>query len=517
MRKTSRREFIKKTGLMVGSASALSTFPAISFGSQTTGIVKKTNTSRPNILLITTDTSRCDTVNAMGYPFAVSPHLDKLAKQGILFKNAHTSSPVCSPARCCLLTGLHTPIHGCIENGVNRRTDLTTFPDLLKEQGYKTIMVGKTHFGSIPDSFDVQKVLTGGKKNDADDLYADFIRKHGYSRKLSSYPSSLPVKLHIDSFLVDTTISEIEKSKDNDETPFFAFCSIPSPHPPLDPPQEWIDTYKDISLPPLNYTKDEFKKLPKYLIDHLDIKDAGTYDMEKVDKQRRLYYSLAAYCDAQIGRLVDYLDSSGLRENTLVIFSSDHGTTLFDHGFKNKHTFYDSSWRIPLMMSMPGTLPEGQTREFAIWNDITTSILGAAGIESDFMQGFDLFTPLSNKKQSPRSCAVSVHHRQCALATKKWKIIYDYDYNDGRLFDRVKDPQEQKNLYNDPEFKDVQNELFQALLQWNSELIDVERLRKNTGGGGRVAKLTAKYTNAMRGIDAEQRLNERAEKIDEKY
>jgi arylsulfatase A-like enzyme len=514
MKKTSRREFIKKTGLMVGSASAFSAFPAINLGSQ---ISQKSNSVRPNILLITTDTSRCDTVNAMGYPFAVSPHLDKLASQGIMFKNAHTASPVCSPARCSLLTGLHTPIHGCIENGVERRTDLTTFPDLLKKQDYRTIMVGKTHFGPIPDSFDVQRVLTGGKKNDADDIYADFIRKQGHSRIMKANPSSLPENLHIDSFLIDTTIDEIEKAKSEPNRPFFAFCSIPSPHPPLDPPDEWVDVYKDIPLPQLNYTENEFENLPQYLKDHLDLKNPGKYDMEKINRQRRLYYSLAAYCDAQIGRLIEYLDKTGLRQNTLVIFSSDHGTTLFDHGFKNKHTYYDSSWRVPLIMSMPGTLPEGQKQDFAIWNDITATILGAAGISSNTMQGFDLFNPLSENKSSPRKCAVSVHHRQCALATKKWKIIYDYDYNNGRLFDRVNDPQEQHNLYDNPEYKDIQNDLLQALLQWNSELIDVQRLKENTSGGGRVAKITAEYTQAMRGTDVEQRLNERAEKIDEKY
>ena len=517
MKKTTRREFIRTTGALLGSAAALPAFPAINqfmHNATMPGVQKGT---APNILLITTDTSRCDTVNAMGYPFAISPNLDKLAKEGILFQNAHTASPVCSPARCSLLTGVHAPIHGCIENGVERRTDLTTFPDLLKQKNYRTIMVGKTHFDAIPDSFDVQKVLTGGKKDDADDIYAEFIRKHNFSRAMKAYPEKRPANLHIDSFLVDTTISEIEKAKADSDTPFFAFCSIPSPHSPVDPPEEWVDAYKDVELPPVNYTAGDFKKLPQYLIDHLDLTDPGKYNMKKVDAQRRLYYSLAAYCDAQIGRLVDYIDENGLRENTLIIFSSDHGSTLYDHGFKNKHTFYDSSWRVPLIMSMPGTLAQGEQRDFAIWNDITTTILGAAGTGCDTMQGFDLFTPLSKNETSPRRCAVSVHHRQCALATKKWKIIYDYDYGTARLFDRINDPQEQNDLYDSARYKDVRNDLLRALLQWNSELIDVQRLREHTGGGGRVARLTEMNTNTLQGIDAEQRLNERAELIDRSY
>ncbi len=513
MKNRTRREFIVHSGLLVGSAAVIPALGTV-FGKSVSSA--DDNASRPNILLITTDTSRCDTVNAMGYPFAISPNLDRLAKEGILFENAHTSSPVCSPARCSLLTGVHTPIHGCIENGVERRTDLTTFPDLLKEQGYRTIMVGKTHFGPIPDSFDVQKV-TGGKSSDGDDIYAEFIKKYGYSRELKPYPATRPAHLHIDSFLVDTAIQEIEKAAADKNRPFFAFCSIPSPHPPLDPPEEWIDTYKNVTMPPVNYSEGDFKKLPQYLIDHLVLKDPGKYDMKKIDQQRRLYYSLAAYCDAQIGRLIDYLNRNNLRQNTLIIFSSDHGTTLYDHGFKNKHTFYDSSWRVPMIVSMPGTLAQGEKRDFAIWNDITATILGASGTKCDTMQGFDLFTPLAANKPSPRRCAVSVHHRQVALATKKWKIVYDYDYSSGRLFNRVNDPQEQHNLFDDPGIKDIKNELFRILLQWNSELIDVQRLQEKTGGGGRVARETAKYTGKLKGTDAEQRLNERAEYIDSKY
>ena len=517
MKNTTRREFIRTTGALLGTAAALPALPGIASLTKNPGLPIGGSGTTPNILLITTDTSRCDTINAMGYPFAISPNLDRLAREGIMFQNAHTSSPVCSPARCSLLTGVHTPIHGCIENGVERRTDLTTFPDVLKKQGYRTMMVGKTHFDAIPDSFDVQKVLTGGKKDGADDVYGEYVREHNYTRAMKAYPETRPANMHIDSFLVDTTISEIKKAKAESSAPFFAFCSIPSPHSPFDPPAEWVDAYKDVALPPINYTEGDFKKLPQYLIDHLDLKDPGKLNMKKVDEQRRLYYSLAAYCDAQIGRLVSYLDATGLRQNTLVIFSSDHGTTLYDHGFKNKHTFYDSSWRVPLIMSMPGTLAQGEKRDFAIWNDITTSILGAAGTECDTMQGFDLFTPLSANKPSPRRCAVAIHHRQAALATKKWKIIYDYDYNSVRLFDRINDPQEQQNLFDLAAYREVQNDLFRALLQWNSELIDLQRLKENTSGGGRVAQLTEMNTNAMRGTDAEERLNERAERIDQKY
>lgn len=515
MSKETRREFLKKAGTLLASIGAISTLPkTLAFAYKAVNPANQFR-GKPNILLITTDTSRCDTLKCMGNPNAISPNLDQLASEGICFDNAHTSSPVCMPARCSLLTGVHTPIHGCIENGVQRRTDLITFPDLLKQQGYTTIMVGKTHFDPVPDSFDVQKVLHGGKKDDTSDFYADHIRKHGYSRA-SMHPNPIPEDLFMDAFLAETTIKEIDKVVSKKSGPFFAFCSMPSPHSPFDPPGKWTNIYDNHSLPPLNYKLGEFENLPRYLKEHLDLKNPEIYNMEKINEKRRLYYGLAAYCDAQVGRLINYLNESGLRENTLVIFSSDHGSTMQDHGFSNKHTYYDASWRVPLIMSMPGTLPQGQRREFAIWNDITATIVGAAGTSCDYLQGFDLFTPLVRNEASPRQCAVSVHHRQCALATKRWKLIYYYEDDLGRLFDRKNDPDEQNDLYNHADYKEIRNELLVALLSWNSELIDVQKLKENTSGGGRVAKITAQHTKSMKGIDAEQRLNERAKRIDEK-
>ncbi len=111
-----------------------------------------------NILLITTDSQRWDSLHCMGSEFAISPHLDRLASEGVLFENAHTSSPVCMPARCSLMTGVHAHVHGSIENGFHRHTHLPMLPDLLKAQGYHTIMVGKTHFDPVPESFCLEEV-----------------------------------------------------------------------------------------------------------------------------------------------------------------------------------------------------------------------------------------------------------------------------------------------------------------------------------------------------------------------
>jgi len=122
----------------------------------------------------------------MGSVFARSPNLDALAAEGVLFENAHTSSPVCMPARCSLMTGVHTPVHGCIENGFSRYDHLPMLTDLLDQAGYHNIMVGKAHIGPVPGSFHVQRLMHGEKSRDADDFYGDLIRAQGYPRATAS-------------------------------------------------------------------------------------------------------------------------------------------------------------------------------------------------------------------------------------------------------------------------------------------------------------------------------------------
>ena len=497
--------------------------------------------NRPNILLITTDTQRCDTLNCMGYPHAISPNLDRLADEGVMFTQAHTSAPVCMPARSCLLTGLHTPIHGAIENGTTRLDHVPTFPDVLKQEGYRNIMVGKTHFGAIPDSFDAL----------IEEEYTAYLEEIGYdANDLKTHPTPIPEEHFRETWLVDQTIGQIDQASSED-APFFAFCSMPAPHPPETPPGKWMDLYRDSPLPELNLTIGEEQTQPEHTKRLLGIEKTNTcldgesktdpaywreaigriYEAEQdetIQEVRRLYYAYAAYCDEQIGRLIDHLDKSGLRKNTLVIFTSDHGQQYFDHGFNDKHNWYDESWRIPLILSMPGTLPQGDRREFAIWNDITTTILAAAGTSCTTMQGFDLFTPLAGGKPSPRTCAVASLYKSCAVATRRWKLEYYLEEGSGRLFDRKNDPKEQSDLYNSTEHAEIRNALLHALLTWRGDILDLNALISGTkakpepmsdpkdsrSGYLKVAPRISLDTRAMKGTDSEHRLNERAERID---
>ena len=171
---------------------------------------------------------------------------------------------------------------------------------------------------------------------------------------------------------------------------------------------------------------------------------------------------------------------------------------------------------------MPGTLPQGETREFAIWNDIPTTLLGAAGTGCETMQGFDLFTPLTEGETSPRRCAIGTLFKCCALATKRWKLEYYFEEQTGRLFDRENDPQERTDLYESSDHRQVRNDLLHALLSWRGDIMDLKTHIDGTAGDSsarihghvKVAPRAAAWSRSMRGTEAEERLNQRAEAID---
>lgn len=448
----------------------------------------------PNILLVTTDTQRCDTLRCMGNAHAVSPHLDRLAAEGVLYEQAHTSSPVCSPARCTLLTGVHAPVHGAVENGIRRHEHLTLFPDLLQQAGYTNLMIGKTHFGPAPGSFDV------------------CIPAHG------AHGGDTSESQHREARIVDAAIAALDDAAAHGTRPFFAFCSLISPHPPFEPPGRWAHLYDDRPLPQVNHHPGEEVTHPDHLRTLLRLLEGnelttayqqGQLDPAAVDAQRRLYYGLAAYCDEQVGRLLDHLDRTGLSDNTLVIFTSDHGTTLFDHGFVNKHNYYDESWRVPLILRFPGRLPAGERRGFASWVDLAPTILGAAGLHCDTLQGFDLLA------SPPRHCAGATLYRSFAVAARRWKLEYYPAEARGRLFDRQADPAEQTDLWGSPTHRAVRDALSQALLTWRADMTDVQQLReRTTEDGGPIARYVGASTRGWHGRETERQLNEAVARIE---
>jgi arylsulfatase A-like enzyme len=425
-----------------------------------------------------------------------------------------------------MLSGLHAPLHGCTENGLKRRTDIPAFTDTLKDAGYHTIMAGKCHFGPLPSSFDAACTVTGEKGAASDDYFAKELRRRGYSRS-SAHPNLRPEKDCLESIIVDKTIESIQAALKTGK-PFFAWCSLLSPHSPLDPPGRWMSgsVFKG-SIPDPVYKKHEWEKLPPTVKRFCGIPNpeqrgreppqglieargnvADTLETAEIREYNDLYYRSAAYVDSLVGRLTAFLDDSGLRESTLLIFTSDHGIQNFDHGFNDKHNYYDQSLRVPFIMSLPGLLPENEKRGFASHVDLASTIAAAAGSTCDFASGFDLFTPLVRREAMPRHWAVSSLYGSLALVTQRWKLEYYYFDDQTRLFDRLKDPGEENDLSGNRDLAELQAFLCRALLSWRAALMDIREIQQNTGPGGPVAGRVIHDIKSRKGRDTETRLGE---------
>ena len=318
----------------------------------------------PNILLITTDQQRADTIGAWQAAIgrertAHSPWADSLAREGVLFTQAHTEAPVCSPSRVTLLMGVHVPVHELLENGVRqpRANVSTSWPALLSQRGYQTAVIGKTDVGGLPPhTFD----------------YADI---HGGNTERRT--GNVSTSAFLETYLVNATIGWISLVRSRSRSQRWAVhTSFVSPHPPFDGPADnpWAHVYDGRALPAsraANTAKPDAEPLQTRGL------EGGSSIV--TDAARRSYYNLAAFVDAQLGRLLLFLRSEAeLFYGTLVIYTSDHGCALGDHGVSQKHTFHDTSLRVPLIMRLPGVLPAAAVRTFASTVDLPATIVAAA-------------------------------------------------------------------------------------------------------------------------------------------
>eukprot|EP01051_Picozoa_sp_SAG22_P006806 SAG22_NODE_459_length_10228_cov_9.593642_3_plen_547_part_00 len=428
---------------------------------------------------------------------------------------------------------MHVPIHGVYENGIDQmdhRDSLRPYFDELKAAGYHTALIGKTHFSPTPVSIDHLDAHTGNSDmRSASTSAADFL----------------------ETYLVDETIRWVGglptggggagagEGADGEDgaAPWYCYTSMVSPHGPNWVPEgPWTAAYEGVELPPLNFREGNIAALPyqtRMLLgllghehSHPPAFPAGRPDMGYIDQPiapadgtdrgngRRNYYTQAAYVDFQVGRLLDFLDDAELAANTLVIFSSDHGSELFDHGINNdKHNFLDASFRVPLILRLPGVLAAGGVQRFATTLDIPATILAAAGapIPNEY-QGFDLLTPLRAGRPSPRTVGIGCEYRAMAVVTPSWKLAYFPEQDEGRLWDRVADPAEQTDLWaaDRPAVAVARAGLLKALLRWRAQQDALGFMQANLQGYGPTAQVVIDHTNTIRGLDAEVRLQQDA-------
>jgi len=345
---------------------------------------------RQNILLITADQFRYDAMGHVGVFPVKTPNLDGLAAGGASLE-AYTSYPMCCPARASIMTGLPASRHGAYYNGMPWRKGLETLPQVLSENGYYTNLVGKTHFypprfqGGFDHIFlssDARKKAgIGGKKTKnapghSARVWDETIAKH-YQKtwKEGDDPAQYSATL-----LTTHALSELEWMSDQEETrePFFMWLSLLQPHSPCNPPPPYSDMYRPEDLPPPVRTEEEKLRFSHQNKEYM--RGWRAVDEETLRSFRARYLGDVSLVDAQVGRVLQKLEELGIRENTLVIFSSDHGEYMGDHHQMQKGGFHECASRVPMIFNGPGVTPGWQPQGLASLYDLKPTLMDYCGL-----------------------------------------------------------------------------------------------------------------------------------------
>lgn len=482
---------------------------------------------QPNILWICTDQQRFDTLGCYGNPFVRTPNLDRLAEAGTRFDYAFCQSPVCTPSRASFLTGRYPRTTRCRQNGQMIPADEVLVTRLLAEAGYTCGLAGKLHLGpchpSVSPSFEPRvqdgygsfnwshTPLPSAVTTATSDGYSTFnwshhtapdwptnayqlwLREQGVSYQRVPFQDSPYVQVSVDAEYHQTTwcarqaINFIEDAAKFPQ-PWLYSVNPFDPHHPFDPPESYLQPYldklEDIPLP--DFRPGELMDKPHFQRqDHYGAYNKpGSYPAADMSPdQHRLvraaYWAMIDLIDAQVGRLLDTLEATGQRENTLVIFMSDHGEMLGDHGLYLKGPyFYEPAIRVPLIMTWPGHIEAGQQSQALVeLVDLAPTLLDAAELDIyPGMQGRSLW-PLLQGKTDPDQHREDIYceyynampwHREptaqaTMLRTREHKLVVAHGLNTGELYDLAADPGEAHNLWGHPDHQTLKLDLYQQL------------------------------------------------------
>jgi arylsulfatase A-like enzyme len=464
---------------------------------------------RPNIIFILSDDHAYQAISAYGSRLAETPNIDRIAKEGALFTRAMVTNSICGPSRASLLTGKYSHKNGYPLNEKKFNTDQPVFPSLLRDSGYQTAWIGKWHLGSLPKGFDYFRILRGQGEYYNPDLIgpSDTTRTGGYVTDIITQ-------------LTETWLDGRDKAK-----PFFLVVGEKATH------REWLPDIQDLGafdnrefpLPAAfhdayqgrlaagdqDMTIGKTMRLKEDLKVHADYEHSGIYNRFTPEQKKPFYdyyentvsrdfdrrkdtgeallrwkyqrylkdyLSVARSLDRNIGRLLGYLDEKGLADNTVVIYASDQGFYLGEHGWFDKRWIYEESLRTPFVMRYPGVIkPGSQIASITLNIDWAPTILEIAGIKTPAdMQGVS-FLPLLDAKKGATAKATwrkamyyhyyeypQPHHvyPHFGIRTEKYMMVRFYGPSDSwELYDLDKDPHELKNLYGEAVYRKTEEEL----------------------------------------------------------
>jgi arylsulfatase A-like enzyme len=479
-----------------------------------------------NILFVMTDQHRADHMSCAGNPVVKTPHLDKLASEGIRFANAFCANPMCMPNRSSIITGTYPSVHGCRSNGINLPDRVESFVEVMRTQGYVTHNVGKMHFNSFISPYkkstksaeEIAYWMHPATAKEAKEKfpkpyygfeeceialghgdlcgghYLDWLeeRRPGateWMRKRLTlhyfdtvyFETELPVEHYPTMYCQERTIAFLERHSkgEYDDKPFYLCCSIPDPHHPVCPPGKYKNLYKpdEIDLPA---TYHDVKNMYNHhflgpLITNPIFRGALLRESseEEVKEFIRLTYGSVSLLDHAIGEILAALEKFGYAENTLVLYTSDHGDLMGDHGmiYKGPSPF-DGVLRVPLIMRVPGITKPGTISNSLVSSiDFAKTLLNLTKIPKRFhltsVQGVDLTPILKDPEAKVRDCCLIEEDEELGplnirvrhMITETHKITLYAGLEDaGDIYDRINDPRELNNLWDKD--KDLREKLF---------------------------------------------------------
>lgn len=502
--------------------------------------IEAENKKRPNILFIMSDDHAYQAISAYSNRLTQTPNIDRIAKQGMLFNNACVSNSISAPSRATILTGKHCHLHGKTDNVFPFDTTQITFPQLLHKAGYQTAMFGKLHFGNNPKGFDEFKILPGQGTY----YNPDFITKNEGKIRVEGYTTDLITDMVIDWLSTERDTAKpfmmmyLHKAPHREWLPpqrhYKEFTKKTFPEPPT-----LFDDYQGRGtaaktaemnlLTHMNWAGDS--KIRPDVMDELGIPETSDWDKDAFERevgrmtpeqraawdevydpineefkknypgmsdkelmrwryQRYMqdYLGAIAAVDDGVGKVLDYLEENGLAENTIVIYTSDQGFYLGEHGWFDKRFIYNESFKTPLLVRWPGVIKPNSVNNQMVQNlDFAQTLLDVAGVKAPSdMQGESL-VPLFRGQNEGFRDAVYYHYyeypaihmvkRHYGIVTEDYKLAhFYYDIDEWELYDRKKDTLELNNVYNDPAYADVVKELHQKLTEIRAKYKDSEEL-----------------------------------------
>ncbi len=480
---------------------------------------------RPNIVFIMSDDHAYQAISAYGgslAELAPTPQIDRLAKEGMRFNRCMVTNSICGPSRATILTGKYSHRNGFVDNTAGTVFDFSqqTFTKVLQQAGYKTAIIGKLHLGGSPEGFDYYDILPGQGRY----YNPEFINDSG-KYKMEGYATEI---------ITDKTIEWIKSVKDEGR-PFMVMMHHKAPHRAWEPGPNELGMYEDVSFPEPPGLFDDYKGNRKAAaLNNMSIAETMTmvYDLKMSDQPRvglneaqlekwnavygpvfeayqranptavdlvkfkhqrymKDYLSTVAAVDKSVGKILDYLEESGLDKNTIVVYTSDQGFYLGEHGWFDKRWMYKESLRTPLLIRWPEQIEAGSVNTDLVSNlDFGETFIDIAGASiPEEMQGRSLLPILQgNTPEDWRTGHYyhyyehpSEHHvmRHYGITTSRYKLMHCYyDIDEWEMYDLEQDPDEMQNIYGDPAYADVQADLHRRLEELRKQYGDSDSLNQ---------------------------------------